>query len=836
MGFTPEQLDAMERQSSGGSSVKTAKKKYTAAELDAMESQSKSSLPKEPGLLQSTVQSVVKPFARFGASAMNVLQGGVATAAGLTHLNNHKELAKDTAILKGLKDKEYNLGYFGKVKGIGGTGSLGGDIKDAAGTALETASNIIPAGKVLPLAKMALGGKILSGLKTGASTGLKSGTLYGAGSELQNKDASIGSTLAETAKGAAYGTIGGGVTGGLLPLPVGAAKGVAKAVNTVANPTTIMNRIAKVSPTATRTFNKLSGGQTPGDYLTQRGIYGNTDEVIQKLSDRFRQSLDTKDAEIAKLGGTWQHDSVKAALDQLVERESRVSIPGALSKDFLEIDQLANKYKSGGLSMTEINRVKQIFEKNIKLGYLKENNADKTALATNIDDALRSWQDETAQKLGLKNLPELSKEVQLSRQLGDALLKKATGRADDAGIDFLDAVILSGGNPLSLAIFGARKGIRNQRLQSNIAKFMGGEAKIPPVAGKTRAGITDTTRLLEAGDGRTTNAIPVGAKADRPFTEAELQANRDYQNSRIQQTRKALPPGNPEQSYINKGAPIPVLPKQTVEPAAKTIRSYDSFQKNQSNSTQQTIPANSAISPIISQKPTNYEPYIQPENLPVIDFGKRPKAKPSQLPTIRYDSGKVGVAPLAALGVGSAGAVAANVPSTTAYDSSSREVKEAPKSIDETISNKPQSLNSQQKTSKFNRANFTKKIVHVENRGARDAGKNLYESVGRTNDLGKYQVSPPSLAAWSKAWLGKTYTPEQFLKDPEAQETFFNEFMNVVERLNLSPDEAAITWHRGWGELGTGDKSTRDSRFRKYLKKEMANPSSLPYLTTFRAG
>lgn len=142
----------------------------------------------------------------------------------------------------------------------------------------------------------------------------------------------------------------------------------------------------------------------------------------------------------------------------------------------------------------------------------------------------------------------------------------------------------------------------------------------------------------------------------------------------------------------------------------------------------------------------------------------------------------------------------------------------------------------QQRAGAFDRSTFTQKIIEAENRGARDRGENMYAVKGVTGDLGKYQVSPQTLATWSGPWLGNTYTPEEFLADPEAQEEFFSQFVSVAERLNLSQDEAAIAWHRGWGELGSGEsRETRDRVFRESLTKRMQEPVSQEYLRKFNS-
>jgi hypothetical protein len=127
---------------------------------------------------------------------------------------------------------------------------------------------------------------------------------------------------------------------------------------------------------------------------------------------------------------------------------------------------------------------------------------------------------------------------------------------------------------------------------------------------------------------------------------------------------------------------------------------------------------------------------------------------------------------------------------------------------------------------------FTKAIQYTESRGKEDP----YKAVGPTKDLGKYQASPSTLNDWSEPWLGKKYTPEEFLADPDAQETFFKQYLAVVNRLKLTPEQAAVAWHRGWGELGTGPRETRDERFLADLNAKINDETSQNYLNTFRIG
>ncbi len=153
---------------------------------------------------------------------------------------------------------------------------------------------------------------------------------------------------------------------------------------------------------------------------------------------------------------------------------------------------------------------------------------------------------------------------------------------------------------------------------------------------------------------------------------------------------------------------------------------------------------------------------------------------------------------------------------------------------DKKIEQVPQPLKPVETKNTFDRQDFSQRIVGIENEGELARGENVYKTIGVTGDLGKYQVSPQTLKSWSKAWLNKEYTPQEFLNDPEAQEKFFNNFLDVVERLQLTPEEAAITWHMGWGELGNmKPREVRDREFRQGLTERMKTNTAKNYLSKF---
>lgn len=237
----------------------------------------------------------------------------------------------------------------------------------------------------------------------------------------------------------------------------------------VLNPESIMQRVARISKGSQAKFKEISG-ESIGEYLNKRGIYGNKEEIATKLYDRFIKSKQTADEALAKLGGEYKPTPLKTALKELIDREKKVSTPGAFSNDFNRIKELALKYKSKGLNMSEINEVKRLYERNVRLDYLKQNLPDSVARANNIDSAIRKWQFNTAEKLGLKNLPKINKETQLSKTLLDAMGKESAGSMGNNAITLTDYILLAGGSPQSIAAFFGKKLLSSEKLQSAIAQ------------------------------------------------------------------------------------------------------------------------------------------------------------------------------------------------------------------------------------------------------------------------------------------------------------------------------------------------------------------------------
>lgn len=246
----------------------------------------------------------------------------------------------------------------------------------------------------------------------------------------------------------------------------GVAKGIGSATESVLKPANIMQRVARIPKQAQAKFKEMAG-EDVGEYLSKRGMF---DNIEQQLFERFSASKATADEALASLKGNFSPTPVKTALSELKKREVRVSSPGALSPDLKRVMELSNKLDSGGLNMSEINEVKRLFERNVRLDFVKQNLPEGVARSTNIDNALRQWQSTQAEKLGLKDLPKINRETRLARQLLDALGKENAGSLGNNAFSLTDAILVAGGDPASISMLLTKKALSSKKLRGAVAK------------------------------------------------------------------------------------------------------------------------------------------------------------------------------------------------------------------------------------------------------------------------------------------------------------------------------------------------------------------------------
>ena len=334
--------------------------------------------------------------------------------------------------------------------------------KEIAGDAVQIGLNFVGGGAAKGLKGVSLAKKVATGAAVGygydVSTGLKEGN-------------SVGESLVPGV---------GSIVGGAIPLVGAGLNAAGKATSKLANKTvdkltpdsaSIMDRVARLKPTDATKFKKLAG-KSHGEYLRETGNFGTPEKIIENEAKKFAKSIKSVDKTLAKLKGTFKDGSIDDALNGILDKAKSTSGANVKSPYLKRVTELLEKNNKVGLDMTEINEVKRLFEKNVKLGYNKLTNGDMVERATNIDNALRKWQVSKAKELGFKNIDKLNKQTQLSKFIVDKLGDQVVGKNGLNGVGLTDWIMLSGGDPPAVGGFLTKKVFSSNTVQSKIAQMV----------------------------------------------------------------------------------------------------------------------------------------------------------------------------------------------------------------------------------------------------------------------------------------------------------------------------------------------------------------------------
>jgi len=320
----------------------------------------------------------------------------------------------------------------------------------------------------------------------------------------------------------------------------------------------IMNRVARLNPKQAQTFEKLAG-KSHGQYLTETGNFGTPDKIIANEATKFTQSLNSVDDALNKLPGVYKYGSIADALKELSKKAIAESSDNIKSPYFSRVKELTTKFSKEGLNMSEINEVKRLFERNVKLGYNKLTDATKVKQATNIDSALREWQVKQASDLGFKNIADLNKQTQLSKFIINNLGDQVVGKSGLNNVTLTDWIMLSGGDPTAVAGFLTKKFFSSKGVQAKIAEMLNkGDIK-----GQIKADITSTPESIKrAASPQGLEQLPA-PQTGSPKSQVNVPIN--------QPSRKAIEQGT---EIVPRTTPS----KQTPQPQSK-IKSGKAYTK-----------------------------------------------------------------------------------------------------------------------------------------------------------------------------------------------------------------------------------------------------------------
>lgn len=448
--------------------TKAAPVQMTQAEYD-----SKYGTEKTGGFVQELgkdfLGGIVKPAARFGQA---VAGAGVGLFGSDEMKDNfNKAMQKTYSLPTPFGDMNIDPIKKGGEVDLGPVTIPGRENLSQVGDFAKTGSFVVGGGGAKNVVGQTLKGNILRGAGTGALVGGGTSGMFGFGEAVQDENATLGDIARETAGYAGIGAAAGGVLGGLAPIGTKAIKAI--------KPSSIISRVARISPSAARKFEDRAGKST-GEWLVDRGIYGTPEEITTQLYQRQKTSMNAVDDVFASIGGRHKSDPIKTMLDDLTARDLKVSTPGAPSPEKYALEGMLKKYNEGGLTMSEINNLKRMYERTVRLDYLRANQPEGVARATSVDSAVRNWQFRMAENtVGATNIKDLNMETALSKQLGDEIWKTYSGHVGNNAVSLTDWVLLSSDpTGASIPAFILKKGLGAPGFQANVAKLLGGKGSV----------------------------------------------------------------------------------------------------------------------------------------------------------------------------------------------------------------------------------------------------------------------------------------------------------------------------------------------------------------------
>lgn len=258
--------------------------------------------------------------------------------------------------------------------------------------------------------------------------------------------------------------------------------GITEAVTKGMRPEDIMQRVARLPKSKQAKFEEIAD-QSVGEYLVERGIFGDPERIVDQLYARMKESKARAEAGLAQVNGTFKNGSVTDALNELSEREARVSAPNTPSRNTARVADLKAKHDREGLTATEINEVKRLYESTVKLDYMNDRVSDKIAHANNVDSAMREYLFKLADDGGFEDLKALNKETRLAYTLLDDLGAEYAGQAGNNYMGLSDTLFLveATGNPAALVAFGLKKTFGSKYVMSNVAKLLANKQTKKPL-------------------------------------------------------------------------------------------------------------------------------------------------------------------------------------------------------------------------------------------------------------------------------------------------------------------------------------------------------------------
>lgn len=241
----------------------------------------------------------------------------------------------------------------------------------------------------------------------------------------------------------------------------------------------IIANINRITPAKRQQF-KAMQGVSEEQWLRERGIVGTREDTVGKLLQNFTELRTNVDEALEAIPGNFRDPRVTQVAEEAAEYAKSVEdkLAGSLSA-------LAEKAKGVGLTTKEINEVKRYYERNVKMGYLKDPNkvSGDGVRATNRDSRLREYLLDIAEKSGFPEMRQMNKDIQANKFLANEIAGRMEGQAANNPMSLTDWIVVTPSlvHPAALAGFIGKKFLSTEGVRAFAARAMAGFPTRKPV-------------------------------------------------------------------------------------------------------------------------------------------------------------------------------------------------------------------------------------------------------------------------------------------------------------------------------------------------------------------
>lgn len=185
-------------------------------------------------------------------------------------------------------------------------------------------------------------------------------------------------------------------------------------------------------------------GVAPAEWLLRRDFQGSTEKIIDDLGEYGRSTKSQVDEGLAAINTTV--DAAEAVpATQMIEILQK-TFDGTIGNERL-LESLSDMKSRESFTLTELNEIKRLADSELQIfkttGALKDNAASKGM--ANVRDDLKTLIENKAAENGFEDVRLLNKETQVSREIADAMQKRADARSKLPEIGLRDGIFAAGG-------------------------------------------------------------------------------------------------------------------------------------------------------------------------------------------------------------------------------------------------------------------------------------------------------------------------------------------------------------------------------------------------------